>query len=158
MFDNLVLLLSAARINFKLSAFGDVLLPATSSHVVFVFIKRQPFYFHLTFPFGSYLTGNNSDTLLLPLGLPFASVGGSAFGNEPSTFGALLGFFRFGGEESGGTNAAAGRQACLVHNQRTNFPALFTIGISSGFHVTEYSEKTRTEVVVFFAPQFTNDL
>jgi hypothetical protein len=111
------------------------------------------------FPFGRYVTGNNSDTLLLPSSLPFSSVGGSAFGNEPSTFGALLGFFSFGGEELGGSNAAASRHACLVHNQRTNFPALFTIGISPGFHVTEYSEKTRTEVVVFFfAAQFTDDL
>jgi hypothetical protein len=101
-----------------------------------------------TFPFRSYVTGNNSETLMLPAGLPFASVGGSSFGNEPNTFAALLGFFSFGGEDLVGSEAASGRQACLVHNQRTNFPALFTIGISSGFYVTEYSSKSRTEVSV----------
>jgi hypothetical protein len=85
---------------------------------------------------------------MLPAGLPFSSVGGSSFGNEPSTFGALLGFFSFGGQDLVDSEAASGRQACLVHNQRTNFPALFTIGISSGFYVTEYSAKSRTEVSV----------
>jgi hypothetical protein len=117
-----------------------------------VFTKKfsicdQPFHF----PLRSYVTGNNSEALMLPAGLPFASVGGSSFGNEPSTFGALLGFFSFGGEESVDSMAASGRQACLVHNQRTNFPALFTIGISSGFYVTEYSAKSRTEVSVWDA-------
>jgi hypothetical protein len=88
-----------------------------------------------------YVTGNNSDALPLPPGMPFTSVGGSGFGNEPSTFGVLFGVFGFDKGASGGTSVA-----CLVHNQRTNFPALFTLELASGFSVAEFSEKTRTEV------------
>ena len=87
------------------------------------------------------MTGNNTEVLLLPAAVPFTSVSGSAFGNEPSTFGVLFGVFSFDDEGS-----SSGRQACLVHNQRTNFPALFTLGLASGFTVTEFSEKSRAEV------------
>jgi hypothetical protein len=88
-----------------------------------------------------YVTGNNSDTLPLQPGVPFTSVSGSGFGNEPSTFGVLFGVFGFDKEALGGASVA-----CLVHNQRTNFPALFTLALASGFSVAEFSEKTRTEV------------
>jgi hypothetical protein len=95
---------------------------------------------------GRYVTGNNSDVLPLPSDLPFTSVGGSAFGNEPSTFGALFGFFSFESDASEGPASASGRQACIVHNQRTNFPALFTLNIAHGFSVAEYSETSRSQV------------
>ena len=87
------------------------------------------------------MTGNNSDVLPLPPGMPFTSVGGSGFGNEPSTFGVLFGVFGFEKEAAGAASVA-----CLVHNQRTNFPALFTLELASGFSVAEFSEKTRTQV------------
>ena len=95
---------------------------------------------------GRYVTGNNSDVLPLPSDLPFTSVGGSAFGNEPSTFGVLFGVFSFESDAREGLVPASGRQACIVHNQRTNFPALFTLNIAHGFSVAEYSETSRSEV------------